>query len=189
MILVFFSGGIDSTGMLIKLLTTSKEPLLVHHCIIPGRRKIPEIRACNKIIEYCKANYRDFEYSTSELILPELPQHAGDMILWSSIGAYMAECDMRITAVARGFSHIYNTPSIGKRKVLDLLYSQALSRKIVQLFPLEGLTKVEVLEIIPEEIRNATWSCRFSEDGETVCGKCTSCVEEMEVREFLSKQL
>ncbi len=59
MILVMWSGGLDSTGALFKLLTESKEPLHVHHIDIQNAEKrfIPEQYAVANISKIFKQGY------------------------------------------------------------------------------------------------------------------------------------
>ena len=67
--LVMFSGGLDSTAMLVKLLTTSADELRVHHIrmVTRERRDRAESRAVESIVAYCRARYRPFRTSESAL--------------------------------------------------------------------------------------------------------------------------
>ena len=57
-----FSGGVDSTAMLVKLLAGSDEPLRVHHIHMANqeRRDAAERRAVEAILAYCRKHYRPF---------------------------------------------------------------------------------------------------------------------------------
>ena len=67
--LVMFSGGLDSTAMLVKLLAESADDLRVHHIRMVNRegRDRAEQRAVEAIVAYCRARYRAFRYSESAL--------------------------------------------------------------------------------------------------------------------------
>src|ERR671919_1151716 len=67
--LVMFSGGLDSTAMLVKLLAESAEELRVHHIRMVNREKrhLAEQRAVEAIVAYCRRHYRPFRYSESGL--------------------------------------------------------------------------------------------------------------------------
>src|SRR4029079_12007794 len=67
--LVMFSGGLDSTAMLVKLLTESEDELRVHHIRMANRegRDGAEQRAVESIVAWCRDRYRPFRYSESGL--------------------------------------------------------------------------------------------------------------------------
>src|SRR5688572_32819347 len=69
-----FSGGIDSTAMLVKLLTEGTDELRVHHIHMQNRecRDAAEQRAVNSILSWCREHYRPFRYSASGLDLRAL---------------------------------------------------------------------------------------------------------------------
>ena len=62
--LLMFSGDIDSTAALVKLLTESSEPIIVHHIykydLESEHHAEAETIAVKKIIEYCHNHYRSF---------------------------------------------------------------------------------------------------------------------------------
>src|SRR5918992_1267894 len=72
--LVMFSGGLDSTAMLVKLLGESADELRVHHIRMMNREKrdLAEQRAVNSIVAYCRARYRPFRYCESALDFRDL---------------------------------------------------------------------------------------------------------------------
>ena len=67
--LVMFSGGLDSTAMLVKLLAESAEELRVHHIRMANRenRAEAEQAAAERIVAWCRSRYRLFRYSESGL--------------------------------------------------------------------------------------------------------------------------
>src|SRR5205814_8479088 len=64
-----FSGGLDSTAMLVKLLAESEDELRVHHIRMGNKeeREGAEGRAVDGIVDWCRARYRPFRYSQSGL--------------------------------------------------------------------------------------------------------------------------
>src|SRR3982751_1602058 len=64
-----FSGGLDSTAMLVKLLTEGEDELRVHHIRMANReaRDGAEQRAVESIVAWCRERYRAFRYSESGL--------------------------------------------------------------------------------------------------------------------------
>ena len=81
-----FSGGLDSTAMLVKLLAESQDELRVHHIRLDNRdgRAGAEQGAVEKIIAWCRSRYRPFRYSESGLEFRQLeaiPIDSADEIL------------------------------------------------------------------------------------------------------------
>ena len=70
-ILVMFSGGLDSTTSLYKLLKYTNHNIYAHHIKLKdnSNRWVSESLACDKMIIYLK-NIRDFNYTQSEFYLP-----------------------------------------------------------------------------------------------------------------------
>lgn len=66
-----FSGGLDSTTALYKLLKETNYNIYVHHVALKdtSSRWIYENKACHQILKYLK-NIRNFNYSQSEFFLP-----------------------------------------------------------------------------------------------------------------------
>jgi len=69
---VMFSGGIDSTAVLKRLLVETDKNIFAHHIHIisgegEGKFYTSETAAVNQIIPYMKNNYRDFNYSESTI--------------------------------------------------------------------------------------------------------------------------
>src|SRR3954452_24114617 len=64
-----FSGGLDSTAMLVKLLRESDDELRVHHIRMANQeaRAGAEQRAVESIVAWCRGRYRPFRYSESGL--------------------------------------------------------------------------------------------------------------------------
>jgi 7-cyano-7-deazaguanine synthase in queuosine biosynthesis len=62
--LAMFSGGLDSTAMLVRLLTRGEDELRVHHIRMVNRegRDGAEQAAVEPILAYCRAHYRPFRY-------------------------------------------------------------------------------------------------------------------------------
>src|SRR3954470_22590431 len=67
--LAMFSGGLDSTAMLVQLLEQSSDELRVHHIRMSNKesRDEAEQRAVSAIVDWCRARYRPFRYSESAL--------------------------------------------------------------------------------------------------------------------------
>ncbi|MFX0139569.1 MAG: hypothetical protein ACFFDN_38360 [Candidatus Hodarchaeota archaeon] len=66
--LLIFSGGLDSTALLVNILEETNQRLHVHHIEIQNfeNRAQVENDAVKKILVYCKQHYHEFSYSTSK---------------------------------------------------------------------------------------------------------------------------
>src|SRR5258706_6503421 len=67
--LAMFSGGLDSTAMLVQLLKESSADLRVHHIRMSNReqRADAEQAAVERIVPWCRGRYRPFRYSEAAL--------------------------------------------------------------------------------------------------------------------------
>src|SRR5689334_14723973 len=67
--LAMLSGGLDSTAMLVKLLTETGDELRVHHIRMANReqRAQAEQAAVERIVAWCRDHYRPFRYTESVL--------------------------------------------------------------------------------------------------------------------------
>ena len=102
--LAMFSGGIDSTAMLVKLLTASADELRVHHIRMVNRegRDRAESRAVEAIVAYCREHYRPFRYSESGLDFSALEAIPIDYLSIAFVACQVAIDTPRCTRIAVG---------------------------------------------------------------------------------------
>jgi len=184
-----FSGGLDSTAALYKLLTGSDDALRVHHVHMINRegRARAESDASAAIIEWCRANCRAFQYSESTIDFAGLQAIPIDYITVAYAACQVAIDTPGCTRIAVGSlardTDIVNR-SARQRRVFETLYECYRARKLGEkhvewVTPVFNCSKTEIAALVPSEIRYMTWSCRrpvAAPGGYRPCGTCKACL-------------
>lgn len=199
--LLMFSGGLDSTGALWQLLQNKENKVHIHHLHLINKEKRAKAEhiAVKNIISYISRHYK-IKYSES---YHEYPYYS-----------YLSMINNNAMALNQNFmfdSDIYNfiagticlslpqikTIAIGRTKSdssLDVEQRAIRGNKLLELFttnikkvyPVGHLTKHEIYDMLPKELRDMTWSCRtpIYADENTIkeCGKCKACRELIEIQ-------
>ena len=183
-----FSGGLDSTAMLVKLLTESDEVLRVHHIRLENRerRAAAEQGAVERIVAWCRGRYRPFRYSESGLEFDELEAIPIDYLAIAFVACQVAidtpGCNrIAVGSLARD-TDIANR-SARQRGVFEAMYDCYRARKLGEprvewVYPVFDCSKEEVAALVPPELAAATWSCRRPlavPGGFRACGACKAC--------------
>ena len=182
--LVMFSGGLDSTAMLVKLLAGSEE-LRVHHIRMVNKesRHQAEQRAVEAIMAYCRSRYRSFRYSESALDFAGLEAIPIDYLSIAFVACQVAIDTPRCNRIAVGAlstdTDIVNR-SARQQRVFDAMYECYRARKLGEprvdwVFPVYDTPKAELAAAVPQELLDLTWSCRTPRDGFRPCGVCKAC--------------
>lgn len=180
-LLVMFSGGLDSTGLLYKLFKDNKYKIHVHHMNLINKEKRNEAEkiAVNKILEYF--NNFDFYFSEST---HEYPEFNGNFFwdgdISSFISANIANCNKNIKFVAYGrtASDNMSADSIDRINRSNKIFS--IICKAQKIYPIEKFKKIDIFNELPDELKKITWSCRtpsYNEDLIIPCKKCKTCHE------------
>ena len=190
-----YSGGLDSTAMLVKLLAESQDELRVHHIRLDNRegRAGAEQGAVEKIIAWCRSRYRPFRYSESGLEFRQLEAIPIDYLSIAFVACQVAIDTPRCTRIAVGSlsrdTDIVNR-STRQRQVFDAMYACYRARKLGEpevkwIYPVYDCTKPQIFALVPREIRDLTWSCRRPVDAGggafRACGRCKACLARGEV--------
>ena len=190
-----YSGGLDSTAMLVKLLAESQDELRVHHIRLDNRegRAGAEQGAVEKIIAWCRSRYRPFRYSESGLEFRQLEAIPIDYLSIAFVACQVAIDTPRCTRIAVGSlsrdTDIVNR-SARQRQVFDAMYACYRARKLGEpevkwIYPVYDCTKPQIFALVPREIRDLTWSCRRPVDAGggafRACGRCKACLARGEV--------
>lgn len=194
--LVMFSGGLDSTAMLFKLLTETQDALRVHHVRLINRegRARAEQDAVESIVAWCKKNTRPFVYSESTLDFSELVAIPIDYLSVAFAACQVAidtpECNrIAVGTLAADLDEIKRSVTTAQRRVFDAMYACYRARKLGEatlewIYPVYELSKAEVATVLPPELLAMTWSCRrpvVEQGGYRICGICKPCVKRAEV--------
>jgi 7-cyano-7-deazaguanine synthase in queuosine biosynthesis len=197
-ILVLFSGGVDSTGVLYKLLTRGKYShldVLAHHVVLKTRenRHKAEKIACDNIIKWFKNNGFNLEYSETtvdfRLFKSAMPWDLE--ILWP-IAGIISQIDKSIKYAESGRTKdaIAHSP-LGSPEIKErhnrVLYNITNCEWRKKEGPIEILpvvreeTKESLWTMMPSGLRKLTWFCRtprYEKDGSILeCGRCHTCKE------------
>jgi len=183
--LVMFSGGLDSTAMLVKLLAESAEELRVHHIRMANKegRDRAESRAVASILAYLRARYRPFRSSESGLDFSELEAIPIDY-LSIAFGACQVAIDTpgcnRIAIGALATDTDIANRSARQRRVFDEMYACYRARKLGEaqvewVYPVFHIPKADLAAALPRELVELTWSCRRPVDGFRPCMVCKAC--------------
>jgi len=199
--LVMFSGGLDSTAALYKLLTASEDELHVHHVHLVNRdgRARAERDAAQAVIAWCRANCRPFAYSESALDFESLRAIPIDYLSIAFAACQVIidvpRCDrIAVGILAADLDEVKRKVSEQQRRVFEAMYACYRARKLGEpvvewLYPVYELSKAQVVASLPEELRAAAWSCRrpvATAGGYRICGECKPCRKRREVSEQLN---
>jgi hypothetical protein len=187
--LIMFSGGLDSTAMLVKLLAESDDELRVHHIRMANReaRAEAEQAAVERIVAWCRERYRPFRYSESGLDFAALEAIPIDYLCIAFVACQVAidtpRCN-RIAVAALARDTDIENRSARQRRVFDTLYDCYRARKLGEpevqwIYPVYHSTKQELAARLPRELVELTWSCRRpvrEAGGWRPCGACKACL-------------
>ena len=187
--LVMFSGGLDSTAMLVKLLAQSEHELRVHHIRMANReqRAPAEQAAAERIVAWCAERYRPFRYSESALDFAELQAIPIDYLCVAFVACQVAidtpGCN-RIAVAALSRDTDIENRSARQRRVFDALYECYRARQLGEpevqwIYPVYHASKRELAAALPRELLDMTWSCRRpvrAGDDFRPCGVCKACL-------------
>src|ERR687897_852462 len=183
--LVMFSGGLDSTAMLVKLLAESADELRVHHIHMVNRegRDRAERRAVESIVAYCRARYRPFRYSDSALDFSTLEAIPIDYLAIAFVACHVAidtpGCKRIAVGALAADTDIANR-SARQKRVFDEMYACYRAHRLGEpqvewVFPVYHTPKAELAAALPKELLNLTWSCRRPVGGYRPCMACKAC--------------
>jgi len=194
-ILCLVSGGIDSTALLYMLLTNEKYAdynIHAHHMHLRNveRRAQAEKLAIDKIFNFFEErNLREFEFTesvieTTFLRPPKFTRFLFDLDVAAVLVANMCIGDPSITKIVSGQTKtdmVFGQNIHIRRERVQKIFAAALYPNEITVVwdsPLIELTKQEVCDIFPAELRNLTWSCRtpiWYNGKPSPCGICSAC--------------
>lgn len=185
-----YSGGLDSTAMLVKLLEETKDELRVHHIRLANKesRADAEQAAAERIVAWCRERYRPFRYSESALDFSALDAIPIDYLCIAFVACQVAidtpGCN-RIAVAALSRDTDIESRSARQRRVFETLYDCYRARKLGEsevqwIYPVYHATKAELAASLPRPLVDLTWSCRRpvreSNGSFRPCGTCKACL-------------
>ncbi len=202
--LAMFSGGLDSTAMLVRLLKETNDDLRVHHIRMVNRegRADAEQGAVESILEWCRARYRPFRYSESGLDFSTLEAIPIDYLSVAYVACQVAidtpGCThIAVGTLARDLDEIKRSVTAAQRRVFSAMYECYRARKLGEpviewVYPVYALNKPQVASLLEPELRGMTWSCRRpvrTPAGFQVCGACKPCTARVGISAALGISL
>jgi hypothetical protein len=198
--LLMLSGGADSAAALIKLLSENREPVFAHHIIIADSESITRHKAeniaCDRLVEYCRAHYRNFVCTKSLWDFP-LPYFGWNLTLCAFVGARVIRSfpAARIMRYAVGVIDEPHPLGMWEERVEEAratffagLITARLPFKPEIVWPVAHMTKREVLDFLPPRVAEMVSFCRNPTELEgsrfRPCGTCISCNARKEVGRF-----
>ena len=184
-ILAMYSGGLDSLGMIYKLLTDPEYKdykLHIHHIHnknVENRHRAEGIVVPMVLKELERLGF-DFVYSDSEIS----SQPYGMNFLYDSdtinfFAGYICSANPNIVKVAMGMQANDGNHSLElRRKRADAIL--AAFTPVEKIYPVLTMSKREIYDSLPESLRNMFWSCRrpvYTEKNIAPCQKCNTCVK------------
>lgn len=180
-----YSGGLDSLGMIYKLLTANEYKdytIHIHHVHnrnVERRDKAEKIAVDIALKELTRLEFK-FEYSESEISTQSYNgRFMYDTDSINFFAGYICSVNPSIKLVAMGMQANDNNQSLTERRVrADTILSAFTTAK--KIYPVLDLTKREIYESIPESLRNIFWSCRrpvYTEKSIMPCKRCDTCIK------------
>ena len=184
-ILAMYSGGLDSLGMVYKLLTEAEYKdyrIHIHHIHHRNveRRDRAEAVAVNLATKELKRLGFDFDYSESEIgTQPYGVNFLFDTDSINFFAGYVALANPEVKLVAMGMQANDANQRLEERRVRANKIFTAFT-DAEKIFPVLEMTKREIYDSLPDTLRNLFWSCRrpiYTEKNIAPCGKCDTCVK------------
>jgi 7-cyano-7-deazaguanine synthase in queuosine biosynthesis len=184
-ILAMYSGGLDSLGMIYKLLTDPEYKdyvLHIHH--VHNRnvehRNQAEAIVVEQVLKELEQLGFSFIYSESEIA--SQPYNGKFMYDTDSINffaGYICSVNPRIKKVAMGMQANDHNHSLEERRIRANKIFTAFT-DAEKIFPVLDMTKREIYDSLPESLQDMFWSCRrpvYSEKNIAPCGRCDTCAK------------
>jgi len=188
-VLVMFSGGLDSTCVLYRLLAETNCAVVAHHIHLHNHEKrwVPEAIAVDAIRAYVQKHVRHFDYSESTYVSPCRRNIGFDVDIVAFMSAQILYDRPEIQFIAHGQNKDDFREGFDNRFAQAKLINEAalnnLKRKdrLFGVGPCRDMTKKDICDYLPDELLSLTWSCRHPvkqiDDSFARCMKCVACKE------------
>lgn len=179
-ILAMYSGGLDSLGMLYKLLTEDEYKdynIHVHHVHNKNieNRHQAEIVAVNLTTKELKRLGYNFLYSESKIVTQAFKKgFMLDIDMMNFFAGYIASVNPDIKKVAAGMQANDGSHRLEERRVRGREIFAAFS-SIPRIYPVLDMTKRQIYDILPESLHNKFWSCRRPNYEQKIAKPCLRC--------------
>jgi hypothetical protein len=182
-ILAMYSGGLDSLGMIYRLLTDPEYKdyqLHIHHVHnrnVENRDRAEGIVVPLVLKELERLGF-DFIYSESQIASqPYNGKFMYDSDTINFFAGYICSVNPDIVKVAMGMqANDGNHALEERRKRADKIL--AAFTDVTKIYPVLDMTKREIQDSLPVTLKKMFWSCRhpvYTEKNIAPCGKCDTC--------------
>ena len=183
-ILAMYSGGLDSLGMVYKLLTEDEyKDYAVHVHHVHNKNAENRWRAEQIAVDIATKELKTlgFKFAYSESEIGTLP--FGDSFMFDTdsmnfFAGYVCSVNPNIVKVAMGMQANDANQRLEERRIRGNKILQAFTTA-EKIYPVMNMTKREIYDMLPESLRNMFWSCRrpqYSEKNIAPCGRCDTCL-------------
>lgn len=183
--LMGLSGGVDSVYVMYKWLTENPtKRLLVHHCRLSNRfgRQPLETAAARATVDWCRAHgLSNFDYIETGVDVGDLRNLPYDEFLLTVLnGLILRDARYRSIPVLLMPTPKDEYARLGSRLTKRRVKSRRIRSEFVNTgirteYPIEHMTKEQVLSACPPELRAASWSCRAPTADGSRCHTCHTC--------------
>ena len=180
-----YSGGLDSLGMVYKLLTEDEYKdydIHVHHVHnknVENRWQAEAVTVEMATKELKRLGY-NFAYSESEIgTQPFGRNFLYDTDSMNFFAGYVASVNPNIKKIAMGMQANDNNHTLEERRIRAGKILSAFT-EVGKIYPVLNMTKREIYDMLPDTLKNMFWSCRrpvYSEKNIAPCGRCDTCVK------------
>ena len=180
-----FSGGLDSLGMVYKLLTEEQYKeydIHIHHVHnrnVENRHRAEAI-AVNIALKELKTLGFKFAYSESEIATVAFGRHfLYDTDTMNFFAGYIASVNPDIKKIAIGMQSTDTNETLSERRIRATKILEAFT-DAEKIYPVMEMSKREIYDMLPDSLKNVFWSCRrpvYKEKQIAPCGVCETCVK------------
>lgn len=189
--LIMLSGGVDSVYLLAQTLRETKDTVIAHHIHLVSwkDRHEAEADACRKIVDYCRENYRHFEYSESTVI--RNGSHIGFDVMICAHEAGVAAVDFYqkngypLDSWTIGICEEDFEPGMlgaagpsRLKHILATIEASCYPNPPPFYYRPPVIPKARIIGYLGEELTALCWACRTpvrTETGFETCNACKSC--------------
>jgi hypothetical protein len=183
--LLGLSGGLDSVYVMYQWLKSNPDKrLLVHHCRLVNRhgRQPMETAGARAAVAWCRAQgLNHFDYFETEINVGDIRNLPYDEFLLTVLnGLILRDARYKDIPVLLVPTPKDEYERLGNRLALRRAKSAKIRRhftsaKITAQYPVENMSKEEILASCPKDLRELSWSCRAPTKAGARCHLCHTC--------------
>ena len=180
-----YSGGLDSLGMVYKLLTEPEykdHVIHIHHVHNRNVEHRDQAEAITVDLVLKELERLGFSFIYSESQIASQPYNGNFMYDSDSMNffaGYICSVNPNIVNVAMGMNANDSNHALEERRKRANQILAAFT-PVEKIYPVLNMSKREIYDSLPESLKNMFWSCRtpiYSKESIQPCGKCKTCTQ------------